>query len=921
MKTIAAVSVLLLLTAALGSALEIIKGPYLQDVTQTGITIMWETDEPATSEVRYGESEDLDRYKGDKKAVKIHEIRIEGLTPEAYYRYKVISQAGEKEVRSEVYVFRTAPRRDTPFRFAVWGDNRTDYRKCEEVAQLIASQKPDIVINVGDVVSNGEVYEQWGREYFIPLRHFASSTPSYIAIGNHERGAHWFDDFVSQPGNEHWFAFTYGNSRFIILDTNRPYNPGSEQYDWLIEELNSDEFKKAAFRFVFFHHPPYSEQWDSPGYTGEAGVRAYLVPILERYGVDIVFSGHTHDYERGKRVLEDDREIYYIITGGGGSALDRVETKEWDVIQLHKSTYHCVVVDVNGGVLNFKAVGLDGQVIDSFSKVSLDEMARLAGVKEPFLEEQLEIVEGRDLMEDRFTFAAAGDTRSWLTVYQPETWMRIIEELNRIRPEFVIDIGDIISRGYTKDPDLLMREWREYFKAVSKAEVPVLPVAGNHDVWSEMSQMFWRRMVGDLWYSFNYGNSHFITLCSDQARPNHISKIGPEQLEWLKEDLELNGDAQHIFVFLHKPLWRDKNSGWDKVHELLKMYNTEAVIAGHAHIYTRDEDRDGIKYIISGGGGAEMGSFREAGSVFHYMLITVDEDKVYYSIVEPGSVQGIDFVTSASSSIASKASRAISLTSSIPVETVLSESGAEVRLKVSNIYDRAIELLAIWDLPPGFRVYPLVSRVNLDSRGKGELSFNLHLDDPQATWGQTPRLTVVYPGEDGRKIKIDRYISLTGSFAPKRVLASYFSGSRLPSYPHIGLTGGDPKDLSLRMAFLWDKDIFYLNAEMRDDVRAEGDSLSIELEIEGRRIELVGDSEGKFTLSVDGRKGEVGSSVRFSRHDDRTSLSVLLPWETIEVKPDPGDLIGVRLEVTDSDEGRDEEIVRWEGDVVVAPAP
>ncbi len=359
-------------TARTGLALEIIKGPYLQNVTQTEITIMWETSESASAQVQYGnQGALLDRTEIDESQAKIHEVGIRGLIPEAYYSYKAVSEteAGEK-AESEIYTFRTAPYHNTPFRFAVWGDNRTDHRTCEKVAQLIASQDPDIVINVGDVVTTGGVYAQWGTEYFIPIRHFAGSVPSYVAIGNHEQQAHWFDDLVSQPGNEHWFAFSYGNSRFIILDTNRSYSPGSEQYNWLVEELDSDESESSDFRFAFFHHPPYSEQWDSPGYIGEASVRAFLVPLLEEYGVDIVFAGHTHDYEQGKRVLENGHEIYYVITGGGGAALDRIETRDWDVIQIHESAYHCVVVDVKGAVLDFESIGLDGGVIDSFSKVS-----------------------------------------------------------------------------------------------------------------------------------------------------------------------------------------------------------------------------------------------------------------------------------------------------------------------------------------------------------------------------------------------------------------------------------------------------------------------------------------------------------------------------------------------------------------------
>lgn len=368
----AALIVFFLLTVATntGLSMELLEEPYLQNVTQTEITIMWETDRWASSEVQYGEQgKALDRSKKDENQIRIHEITIEGLTPESQYSYRVISEReGEERIESEIYTFRTAPHRDTPFRFAVWGDNRTDYRTCERVAELIADQNPDIVINVGDVVTNGDVYAQWNQEYFNPIRHFSSSVPSYIAIGNHEVDSHWFDEFVSQPGNEHWFAFTYGNSRFIILDTNRFYYTGSEQYNWLVEELESQEFRSSDFRFVFFHHPPYSEQWDSPGYTGEVGVRTFLVPILEQYRVDIVFAGHTHDYERGKRDLDDGYEIYYIISGGGGSALDKIETKDWDVMQIHRSVYHGVIIDVNGGMLDYKAIGLDGEIIDSFSK-------------------------------------------------------------------------------------------------------------------------------------------------------------------------------------------------------------------------------------------------------------------------------------------------------------------------------------------------------------------------------------------------------------------------------------------------------------------------------------------------------------------------------------------------------------------------
>lgn len=344
---------------------QILKGPYLQNVTPEGITVMWETHVPGTSQVAYGTEETLGRLAIGREGT-LHEVRLEGLQAETTYYYQVRSENEAGAVTSTLSRFRTAPRRDTPFRVLVWGDNRTDYETCDRVCQQMARMKPDLVVSVGDVVTNGQNYDEWGREYFLPIRHFAAWVPSFIAIGNHENDAHWFDDFVDQPGNEHWFAFTYGHTRFVLLDTNRPYGPDTDQYRWLRQELASEAYRKATFRLAFFHHPPYSEQWDSPGYDGEASVREHLVPLLEEAGVDIVFAGHTHDYERGRWPLNGQRVTYYVITGGGGSALDRVETKDWPQIQMHRSVYHFSCLDLDGPRLHFRAIDVEGEEFDSF---------------------------------------------------------------------------------------------------------------------------------------------------------------------------------------------------------------------------------------------------------------------------------------------------------------------------------------------------------------------------------------------------------------------------------------------------------------------------------------------------------------------------------------------------------------------------
>jgi len=348
------------------------QGPYLQNVTQNSITVMWETLVPATSELHYGRNF-LNRVVRDDTPKTIHELTITGLEPETEYMYAAVSGS----LAAPTSKFRTAINRDTPFKFAVWGDNRTDPVSHESVVDAMIKCEPDIAVNVGDVVSAGNVYEQWSSEYFVPMRRLAIDTPTYIAIGNHEYGGYgygsrvpWFEKFVSHPGDiDYYYSFVYGNSFFLVLDPTREIGieqvrPGSEQYNWMLGQFESEAYKNATFRFVFFHEPPYSECWGRNYYDGEPKLRRDLVPLLEKYDVDMVFSGHTHDYERGQWPKPDGP--YYIISGGGGSSLDDTRHKDWEQIDTYSFIYHHIMLSINGGHLKFEAIDRLGNVFDSF---------------------------------------------------------------------------------------------------------------------------------------------------------------------------------------------------------------------------------------------------------------------------------------------------------------------------------------------------------------------------------------------------------------------------------------------------------------------------------------------------------------------------------------------------------------------------
>jgi hypothetical protein len=125
--------------------------------------------------------------------------------------------------------------------------------------------------------------------------------------------AHAYTDVPSEVQDE-WFAFTFGNVRFFVLNSNCDAKGCPRQTFWLREELGSKSSISAKFRIVLVHFPPFTELWDpKEGYKGEPFIREHWVPLFEKFNVDLVVSGHTHAYERGVR-----NNVIYIVIGGSG---------------------------------------------------------------------------------------------------------------------------------------------------------------------------------------------------------------------------------------------------------------------------------------------------------------------------------------------------------------------------------------------------------------------------------------------------------------------------------------------------------------------------------------------------------------------------------------------------------------------------
>jgi phosphodiesterase/alkaline phosphatase D-like protein len=279
------------------------------------------------------------------------EIKIDGLQPGTVYGYEV-RESGGSFAKGK---FRTFPAGPEPFRFAGIGDTRSNFFIHKQLVDAIKKQKPAFVINTGDLVDDGTKPEDW-PPFWKVVGPLVRNTYYYPAIGNHEKDSPIYYKYFSLPNNggaEKYYSFTYGNVFVACLDFEQLYS--GEQKSWLIKQLKATN---ADFKIVAVHVPFYSSSKREPN----TGIRSIYVPVLKKYGVQLVLHGHDHFYERSV----DSNGIQYVVTGGGGAPLYDFE-REVPESKVRVKNYEYMIFDINGKQMDAKTIDVDGKVIDTFS--------------------------------------------------------------------------------------------------------------------------------------------------------------------------------------------------------------------------------------------------------------------------------------------------------------------------------------------------------------------------------------------------------------------------------------------------------------------------------------------------------------------------------------------------------------------------
>ncbi|MBY0275943.1 metallophosphoesterase family protein [Candidatus Binatia bacterium] len=291
-------------------AVALTRGPYLTKARRTSVTVVWRTDVAGTSVVRWGAGTALDRVATGPDGT-THKVRLTGLTPGARYSYRV-ETGGLTFGRRRAFRALDAAH-DPSFRFAVVGDFGTGSAAEVAVEDRIVLAKPRLLMTVGDnAYSSGSDAELDARvfpQYADLIDHVAIN----VVLGNHDvgtaGGAPERDAFSLGP--RAWYSFDASSAHFVVLDSNEGcITAGCPQYDWLVSDLSHTP---QPYRFVFFHHTI-----SSCGPHGtDTDLRAAWAPVFAAHGVQVVFMGHDHGYQRSVPI----DGVVYVTAGGGGAGL------------------------------------------------------------------------------------------------------------------------------------------------------------------------------------------------------------------------------------------------------------------------------------------------------------------------------------------------------------------------------------------------------------------------------------------------------------------------------------------------------------------------------------------------------------------------------------------------------------------------
>ncbi|MCL1892901.1 MAG: metallophosphoesterase [Holophagaceae bacterium] len=344
------------------SQLVVTHGPYLQELSVDGVTVLWTTNSPCVGRVEYGSGESFQMAQSVRHGLvnantTNHAVRITGLKPGQKYQYRLVSTdivkfgaynttLGKTDT-SPTYSFSTLNPIPSEFSFVVTQDIHSQAEKYTSLLDKVNVETAEFVVLNGDI-DNDPIEESqiYSGHLDISVQRFAKEKPFLLVTGNHEtRGAFarkLFDLYPHTSGRQ-YYSFVHGGVYFMILASgedkpdDHPVYAGlnafddyrAEQAAWIAQELQSRAAMSARYRIVFTHIPAYIDFKEAEGRTSQgytvAKLREIWAPLFISGKVDLVISGHNHRHSWG--APNPDKGDYALLIGSN-QEIETIKIKE-----------------------------------------------------------------------------------------------------------------------------------------------------------------------------------------------------------------------------------------------------------------------------------------------------------------------------------------------------------------------------------------------------------------------------------------------------------------------------------------------------------------------------------------------------------------------------------------------------------------
>jgi 3',5'-cyclic AMP phosphodiesterase CpdA len=248
------------------------------------------------------------------------------------------------------------PNRSGSLKFAAIGDNgtgdRAQYEMAQQMTKVHAAFPFDLVIMLGDNMYGGQTPSDYVRKFEQPYALLLAAGVKFQAsIGNHDRP----EQVSYKPYNmngQRYYTYVRGNVRFLALDSNLM---DRKQVEWVDATLRD---AREEWKICYFHHPLYS---NAARHGSSVDLRVLLEPMFVKYGVNVVFSGHDHVYER----LKPQKGITYFVAGASGQLRKGDVNPAASTAAFFDTDHTFMLVEIGGDEMRFQARARTGRVVDS----------------------------------------------------------------------------------------------------------------------------------------------------------------------------------------------------------------------------------------------------------------------------------------------------------------------------------------------------------------------------------------------------------------------------------------------------------------------------------------------------------------------------------------------------------------------------